>query len=303
MTIDHDSIPGDRRETVEELAARSGYTVAELQALLAKPGGVLALDHVAAYAASRKSKRTRETYDCHHGRMLRGVGPVCDQTCEPCLVPVRTPKAGTKSQTVDFPCRCDCSNCRVSRITITPLGDLRVSPEVYSKDLVVTLSLVAGRYAVKSGIVANRRRAKRGMPPKKADGHNASETAISAMRSLFLDAGVDSYQDALKVKKPARSPKGRRRLEDFEFVELILLTETGGNDPDLDALILEVAIATGARCMSRTARCFTTGVAATTGRSRNAGSTTSSGAGRSICRGRVPNSWCSTTSATRSVRC
>jgi len=247
MTIDHNNAQGQRNETVEELAARSGYTVAELQALLAKPAAVLVRDHVAAYAASRKSKRTRETYACHHDRMLRGAGPVCDQTCEPCLVPVRTRKPGTKSDTVDFACRCECSDCRLSRITIAPIGHLGVSADVYSKDLVVSLSLIAGRYAIKSGIVANRQRAKRGLPPKKADGHNAAETAISAMRSLFLDAGVDSYQDALKVKKPARSPKGRRRFEDFEFAELILLTETSGNDPELDALILEAAIATGVR--------------------------------------------------------
>ncbi len=34
----------------------------------------------------------------------------------------------------------------------------------------INLSSVAGRYAVKSGIVANRRRAQRGLPPKEADG-------------------------------------------------------------------------------------------------------------------------------------
>jgi integrase len=234
-------------ETVEELAARTGHTVAELEALLGKPAQRLVRDHIGPLLAAL-TQRTRETYGCHYDRMLRGVGPVCDQICAPCLVPVRTLKDGTeRSWVVDFPCRCSCADCRISRITIMPMGDMRVCNEVYSKELVVNLSAVARRYAVKSGIVANRGRAQRGMPPKQADGHNAAETAIAAARCLYLDAGVDTYQDALKVKKPARAPKGRRSIEDFEFAEMIQLTETSGNDPELDGLILAFGIATSAR--------------------------------------------------------
>ncbi len=195
--------------------------------------------------------------------MLRGVGPVCDQTCKPCLVPVRTFKEGTESWVVDFPCRCNCAGCRNSRITIMPMGDMHVCDEVYSKQLVINLSSVAGRYAVKSGIVANRRRAQRGLPPKEADGHNAAETAIAAARCLYLHAGVDTYQDALKVKKPARSPKGRRSIADYQLAELIQLTEVSGNDPELDILILETAIATSVRTSGvpvfQQLRCWTRG--------------------------------------------
>ena len=44
-------------------------------------------------------------------------------------------------------------------------------------DDVPLASAVAGRYAIKNGIVANRARAKRGLPAKTAPGTGATETA------------------------------------------------------------------------------------------------------------------------------
>lgn len=96
--------------------------------------------------------------------------------------------------------------------------------------------------------LGHRARASHGKPAKRGDGHNAAETAIGAMRSLL--AAVEDHCDpqaALDVKKPHRNPREKRSIRPSELVELHVVTASGGDDPELDVLLVVTGIATGAR--------------------------------------------------------
>ncbi len=232
------------------LAASMGITIDELRRRVDSPpiAAPTVAEHVTAYLA-RLGPSTRETYSTHLLRMVRGVGPVCDQLCAPCLER-RLPRLEIDGSRVeDYVCGCACKACMSSRITIPAMGERTVGPDTYTKDLVHDLSVVARRYAIKSGVVDNRKRATRGLPMKKGDGHNAAETAVAAMRSLYATASAHlaGRNPAHEIRKPRRDPKERRPLQMFELAELHLVTATGGNDSELDVLILDTGIATGAR--------------------------------------------------------
>lgn len=221
---------------VELLARQLGQDPAVLRAqLLGTTAAPLVRDHIEAYL-SMCTPRTRNTYRTPLWRLRDGVGPVCDQTCEPCLGD-------------GFVCRCRCAACLGSRVSVPALGDERVSATTYSEANVRALAAVSRRMAVKKGIVDNRRRAGRGQVAKNGDGYGAEENAVGALRSLFEDAkqhtgGVNHAKD---VRKPRRTGKERRPMHAFELVELHYVTSVGGNDPDLDTLILDYGIATGSR--------------------------------------------------------
>jgi hypothetical protein len=184
------------------------------------------------------SRNTKRTYRTHYDRLIRGVGPICDETCAPCLDPA-----------TGFECRCECAACRNSRISLVAQGDLPVRPATLSEVNVKILARVARRLAVKRGIVENRARAKKGRSTKPADGASAEETAIAALRSLCESAKtyLAGENPASNVTKPRRPPNTRRSFADFELVELYNLTATGGNDPQLDLLLVDYGLETGAR--------------------------------------------------------
>lgn len=222
--------------TVAEAAARFGIDTAEfMQSMDRATNTPIVADVIDKYLAV-KTAQTRRTYGTVLRRLRDGIGPVCDQTCEPCLGH-------------DFVCRCECSACRSSRVSLPALGAERVSAAVFSEEHVRILATASKRIAVKKGIVDNRRRAERGKPPKAADGYGAEETAVAALRSLFDVAKkhLGGVNPALDVPKPHRASRERRPLQDFELCELYHVTSSGGDDPELDMLILDVAIATGAR--------------------------------------------------------
>lgn len=91
-------------------------------------------------------------------------------------------------------------------------------------------------------------RVARGRVGKLADGFGAEENAVAALRSLYATASAwcGGRNAAADIGKP-RCNSWERPMHAFELVELCYITETGGNDPELDALILDYAIATGAR--------------------------------------------------------
>jgi integrase len=220
-----------------ELARQSGRSVADLQAALASMEAPTIAAAVAEFLKGQ-SDRTRDTYGYHLKRLVNGFGPCCDALCRTC----RDPETG-------FECRCRCAQCRDSRITIPALGDIHVSSTVLTSALVNEMGIVARRHAVWRGLLHNRKRALRGLPSKQASGKNAQETAIQAMRSLLKS--VKKHCDASvgqEVPKPRRDPREKRPLRRFELAELHHVTANGGNDPELDTLLLDFAIATGARC-------------------------------------------------------
>lgn len=191
------------------------------------------------------STNTRRTYRTHVERLCDGVGPICESTtCEPCLV------ATDEDDKRRFTCRCECRTCRDSRIQVTAQGDLPLSPEALSKRNATALVRIARRMALKQGIVDNRSRAARGLPAKQEPGIGAEETCIAALRSLFKSAAEELHTDidgAADIEKPGR-PTGRRRaLHDFELVELFEVAVGGGGDPELDELLFDFGLMTGAR--------------------------------------------------------
>lgn len=200
-----------------------------------------------------QQRNTRRTYQTHLNRVRDGIAPICDQNCVPCSTPVRTQPLDEQGNTMPgrqyaFECQCECKACKQSRISLPPLGGLQVGPKTVCADTLRTLSQAALRTAIKSGNYDNARRARKQKPPKKADGFGAQETAIAAFRA-FCNANrqwTGGY-DGLDVDKPSRNSDGRRPLDPWEMIELAQVTELGGNDPELDALLVEFGIAVGAR--------------------------------------------------------
>lgn len=242
--LDHDTHAApDADDLIAQLAAARGIDPAALRAQLdAAATAPLVADHIDAYLA-RLSKNTRRTYRTHLNRLRNGFGPICDAECESCLDPA-----------TGFRCRCDCRECRESRISLEAQGARTVGPGTYTEENVRLLSRAARLHAVKTGIVENQRRATRGLAQKPADGVNAEETAVQALRSLYRAAlpylGVQRPGEATPahgVKKPRRPGRSRRPLLDFELLELQHITATGGDDPEVDELIFDYGVATGSR--------------------------------------------------------
>jgi integrase len=82
------------------------------------------------------------------------------------------------------------------------------------------------------------------------DGRSAEENCVAAMRKFFdiaLSDGHVSSNPAAAVPKPRRLPNERRALTSGELRELELVTQSGGDDPLLDGLLLRFHFETGAR--------------------------------------------------------
>jgi len=228
----------DENQLLQMLATIQGRSVEDLRSLITAPERPSVAEQIAAFLP-KLSERTRETYAVHLRRLLRGVPPVCDQACAPCLKRHYAEDPDHPGKRFEhYECTCRCHKCVDSRISIEPLGDAIVGPDVYTRELVEQLATVARRYAVKRGLGDNAKRAKRGLPPKRAEGRNAAETAINVMSALFKNAAdhMSKANPALDVRKPKRNPKERRTLVPFELAELHYVTATGGDDPDLDLL-------------------------------------------------------------------
>lgn len=223
-------------EAVAALAAQFGLTPEEMLVKLGSPDAPTVAEHIKRYLALQ-TKNTRRGYKTHLAWFRDGIGPTCDQDCEPCM------DAGIR-----FECRCDCTGCLSSRISLAPQGPNPVSAYSCSRDHVEIVSIAAFRVARKRGIVENRKRAAQNKSMKNAPGFGAQEMAITALRSLFNAASQWLPRNAAQdVPKPRRACGERRALRDFELMELCHVTETGGRDPELHALLVEYGLATGAR--------------------------------------------------------
>jgi len=224
-------------EAMSSIASQLGISIEELTARLSVPTAPTVTEHIAGFLALQ-TKATRRTYATHLIRLRDGVGPICEGECEPCM-----------DRAAGFVCRCSCSSCTSSRLAVAAQGPNRVGLESYSADHVAALASIAQRIGKKSGTLDNRVRATRGLARKPADGKNAAETSVHALRSLFNNAAkyLNGTNPALEVKRPRRGAGYRRALQPFELMELQHVTATGGDDPDLDELLFDFGIATGAR--------------------------------------------------------
>jgi integrase len=96
---------------------------------------------------------------------------------------------------------------------------------------------------VKAGVVP--RRNGRG-------GRSAEEHLVAALRCLYRHAEDDGLiaeagNPARKVKKPRRLPSTRRAVPDARFAEINQAAAAGGDDPELDTLILRLHTETACR--------------------------------------------------------
>jgi integrase/recombinase XerC len=97
--------------------------------------------------------------------------------------------------------------------------------------------------SIKSNIVARK---------NSRDGRSATEHLIAALRCLYQHAAADGLisnadNPALKVPKPRRLPSTRRAIPDTRLAEIIEITATTGNDPELDTLLLRLHTETACR--------------------------------------------------------
>lgn len=84
------------------------------------------------------------------------------------------------------------------------------------------------------------------------DGRTAERTAVDALRRVFADAVGDprvglSTNPAASIAKPPKGESRRRALTDGELQQSWDETRLGGDDPDLDAMLFDFHLSTGAR--------------------------------------------------------
>lgn len=83
-------------------------------------------------------------------------------------------------------------------------------------------------------------------------GRCATEHLISALRCLYRHAVADGLiseadNPALRVAKPRRLPSTRRAIPEARLAEIVHVTRTAGNDPELDTLLLRLHTETACR--------------------------------------------------------
>jgi integrase/recombinase XerC len=84
------------------------------------------------------------------------------------------------------------------------------------------------------------------------NGHCAHMHAVSAFRSLYRHAEDDRLftvetNPARKVEKPARAPSTRQAIPDVQLAQINEVVATGGDDPELDSLLLRLHVETACR--------------------------------------------------------
>jgi integrase len=251
ITADIVGRTGKTADEIVSLAAQMNTTFDAVVAFLTRDEAPLVRTAIDSYLATL-NPNTRRTYSTPLWRLRDGCPPVCDQMCPPCMEPRprRFEQVGPLAPDEQgFTCRCSCAACLASRITIPACGDQPVSAKVFNRQVVENLAAVAERRAQKQAVIDNRARAGKKLAPKATSGSGARETAIGAARALFEKnlehtGGVNA---AAPIRKGKRRGNSRYSMDDFELIELAHLTATGGDDPELDLLLLEFGVATGAR--------------------------------------------------------
>lgn len=130
------------------------------------------------------------------------------------------------------------------------LGHMRVA-DVRVKHLQEVLNWCLVRAQMNSEW-AKARKEKRGLPAPQSNLDGARRNAVGAMR-YFFNAAVDDHlievdrNPAVKLTKPAKAVGRRRSFTRDEYTQLWQTIVSGGDDPELDALLWETVFVTGAR--------------------------------------------------------
>lgn len=142
------------------------------------------------------------------------------------------------------------TNAQNPKYTIEGFGD-RMAHHIVTSDLDVMLRFV-GERAVRNAEARADVRRQVGRATRDSNGTGAKYNAVGAWRRLFNVAISDrhllkGYNPADDLKKPPRTNTDRRPLPENEMRELWTVLGRTGNDPQLDAMIAEFIVITGAR--------------------------------------------------------
>lgn len=198
------------------------------------------------------------TYRTHLMRLVDGVADICDCKCEHCCLTVVAAADAWQiscsgKQTAVPPGHCSSAACH-KRMHLPALGDVVVSEhtfcDVYTAFDIERWAKAARRIANKRAILANATRSHKGLISARDDGRSAEETFIRAMRRFLEQARMGKHlttNPALDVGMPRRQPTRKRALSEDELPQFIDAVISGGNDPELDILLVWFHLETGAR--------------------------------------------------------
>jgi len=212
-------------------------------------------------AETLMTKGTRVALD-PYGRVVRvGMPGTCACICEPCLDVVERHRAipGTdEREPVPCPCveagRCDCvfdSDEVPAKSCLDPcpvLADVPVAAQ--GTEAAIVRKWVRNR-AQRRELSRNLRRAAKERAQRRAGGEHAVEQYDALLTKIYKSAKLRSeVREALIEAIPSNSRPQRaegRGITIEQFRQVIEVAWTGGNDPDLDGLLVLFEVCTGAR--------------------------------------------------------
>lgn len=212
-------------------------------------------------AWTQVSPGTREALDPYARVVRHGMPGTCGCTCAECLDVVERHRAveGRPGEREPVPCPCqEAGSCAcasrdhlvgASCLDACPvLADVVVASEDGQVD--VARNWVRAR-AQRRQLARNARRAKKGLTQRRSGGEHAVEQFNDVLRHLYRHAGLRletrvGLTEALPtIRRPSREEG--RGLTAAQFAEVIQVAWTGGDDPDLDGLMVLYEVGTGAR--------------------------------------------------------
>ncbi|MEN9506022.1 MAG: hypothetical protein RI958_1948 [Actinomycetota bacterium] len=196
------------------------------------------------------------TYRTHLMRLIDGVADICACNCSDCcttVVAAADAWSTPPTKSVAAPGHCTSSMCR-KRMHLPALGEVVLSErtfcDVYTALDIESWAKAARRIANKRATLANTTRTRQGLISARDDGRSAEETCIRAVRRFLNQARKDklvSSNPALDVDMPGRQATRKRALHEHEVPQFIDAVVSGGNDPELDILLVWFHLETGAR--------------------------------------------------------
>jgi len=197
-------------------------------------------------ARAAASPACREKYD-HYWRLLSEGDSRCPCTCEACVDTRRVDECGCGNEGHGFE---SARRGLEEGATYPGIGDKPVA-KVSTADIEVAAGW-AQALAMKRNTARARKRDLGGRHPRHDDGRSAKESLIRAARNFLATAcGDPDVRVSVNVARDVAIPKRRateaRHLDADQLAELWEATLSGGDDPELDALLFWGQLELGAR--------------------------------------------------------
>ena len=248
-----------RAEMLLEQVTAAGFTVEELQQLQQGGelvGAVTVRDYLPKVRAAAPAA-TRKVYKSYWDVLDVGTPNLCGCFCDDC---VSVPESRTAG--VPQPCPCDGGTCTCAARHFKEagstcndrfhgLGPKRLS-DVSGADLDIAASWVKTR-ALKRQARRNKARTSAGRAAKHTTGHSAVEHLGRAASLMFKTAVADpttgvTVDRSAGFKAPRRPKTTARAYTPEQLAELWdAIFTSGGDDPELDALVVWFHLESGAR--------------------------------------------------------